>query len=691
MVALFIAYNRDNMNIKWAWLVTVLFLSGCGDPVTKLVNEKFPPINIDQQRQTAIDTTAEALSSLQFPNIAFSVQISDAEKALYTENLRKQGVTELKLSGDKQLVHIHVKFNKIFTEVDVSDNDHARKVLATLRPEISGRIDAYTGVSGAVVSGAVTVPELQLRLLPGLSRVEVEKIKVADKVDATQIGEALAVLLTKYRDNITGELVRAPFSQITVPAIANKPSELSQALKIVSPGTAFKVNVNANPVSVPVKLKEIAWLVEENQITAILQLSPLAATPPMSAIKVDKTFEAINGQINGFVSSSFGVKNRSDGTWVAVRKELIATSMNSAVSQAGACLSAVGSSHQKAKSKVPMPSGDGINCSSDRNCESNRSCSFSANKDERDCKTCILSRPVICAPKVCAPSWAGGGCVGGGCTGGGCAQEGNDLLCEAAKAAQNAIYLTDANLRKADCDRLRAMETAGCQVEELGKKTLCETGKATLNALRKTGNFANIDVESDIKSDNLNVCVRDFSLSSGLDNVAFNLDVAGQTMADVNVKFVPLDIVGHLACQFPWQEKQRFSAELRDSRVGVNSAIKIDTSKEKAHINFAIDAMTIKAKLSPGPTEFLLRSPNMTVSCAGLNLIKPLVVTLTPFLPVLRGDIDHKIDKQDVSFEIPLPVPKVGDFGMRVVASETPKSLVLSGSLVDDNRVVSTK
>ncbi|MGZ8182306.1 MAG: hypothetical protein ACXWT1_10135 [Methylobacter sp.] len=670
------------MSVLRYWLITVL-LTGCSDPITDLVNNKFPPVNIENQRQTSINTTAEALSLLQSPNIAVSILLSDAEKAINNDNLRKQGITDLKVSGDKQLVHIHAEFERKFTEDDAGDNEDTRKILKSLHPEISGSIDAFTGISGEVISDEATPSMLQLRLLPGLSNIKIKNVKLVEKVDSTKIGEVLANLLNKYRDNITGEFTRSPFSKMPVPVIADKPSDISQTLKLESPGSAFTVNVNASPVTIPVKLDGVACLVDKNQVTAILQLSPLTSKATQPSIKIEKNFDAINSQIMGFVNSSFRVENPTNVTWIAIRKELIATGINNAVSQAGACVNATGKSHQKEESKVPMPNGDGIDCSSDRNCESSRTCSFSPNKDERDCSTCIVSRPVICAPRVCAPSWAGGGCIGGDCTPGGCAQYGNDLFCETGKAAQNALYVTDAKAREFDCNRLRETEKLGCQAEEFGKKALCEAGKVTLNAIRRTGNFANIDVESDISFDNLNVCLQNFSLSPGLDHVAFNLDVKGQATADVDVKFVPLDIFGHLTCPFPWQDKRRFHTELRDSRLGVSSTVKIDSAQEKATVHFLIDEMTVKAKMSPSPTEFLLTSPGLTVSCTGLNFVKPLVVALTPFLPVLRGEIDQKINRQEASLNIPLPILEVGSFDLYVRVSETPSSLLLTGNLIE--------
>ena len=660
------------MNFRWLIITVALVLTGCRDPLATFINEKFPPISVEQQRQTAIDSAADALSKVSTPNVALSVFLPDATTALKTKDLLEHGIKELELTGDKQLVRVRATFRRTFTREDAGDDEDARKILAAVQPEIAGSIEAYTGLAGTLVSDGVPVPELRLRLLPGLSRVTVDEVRLANKWDETQVGEVLASILTRYRDNVTGELARKDFVHLTIPLVSPKPLDLTQAFKVTSAGTNATVDIKAEPIKVPVKLVGAGWLVDGTNLIALVQLDMQEAGPQPPA-QVDKTFEAIGGRVTGFIQTAFDITKPDGSTWAAVRKDLIALVMNSAMSQAKACIAASGSAHQNASAKVPMPDGDGINCNSDRDCESKRVCVWSANHDTRNCFGCLAF-----APKFCV----GGSIFGpGGCTGGQCIQQGNDPICETAKAAQNAIYDTDANLRKADCDRLRAMETAGCQAEEAGKKVLCETGKAALIALRKTGNFANIDIESDLKTDNLRTCLQDFSLSPGLDHIALNLDVTGKAGADLDIKFVPLDIVGHLACQFPWNEKQHFDAQLRDSRLGINSAINIVAADEKARIDFAVDGITIKARLSPSPTEFLLKSPNMTLSCAGLNLLKPLVVGLTPFVPALRGDIDHVIDKQNASVNLPLPSPTIANTSLSLSASETAQALVLTGKV----------
>jgi hypothetical protein len=136
----------------------------------------------------------------------------------------------------------------------------------------------------------------------------------------------------------------------------------------------------------------------------------------------------------------------------------------------------------------------------------------------------------------------------GGCTGGQCIQRWNEPTCEAAKAAQNRIYLADANWRKADCDRLAAQEKAACEIEKTGTKALCETKKGALNALARTGKFAKLGTDVSVQTTNMHICIKDFNLSTGLDHLQFALDVQGSAEAAVDVTFIPLDIVGHLTC-----------------------------------------------------------------------------------------------------------------------------------------------
>lgn len=648
-------------------------LAGCVDPVSKLVNERFPPLDADAQRQKAIDTTALALQSVYSANVAASIRMQDVEKALHNEDLKRAGASKLKLTGDEQLIRVEIGFKRTFTAADSPDDPQLAQVLDKLKPEVEGDIDFRFGVTGSIVGDdAAGKPILQMQLLPSLSRVELSRLNMAEKVDATAAVEWLTKLVTKYRDNISGELTRHPMAAITMPVAAPRPIDITQSFHIESAGTKLSANVTGNPVGAPVKFIAIAWLVDEDRLTTVVQFAPLDWAPRKTNPTVESSFSAIKGQIKGMVHDAFGASDIKE-SWVGVRKELIATSLNSVVAQASACVQTSGHTHQKGESKIPMPSPDSVNCDSDRDCRSKRECRFEANHDTRDCDTCLLSRPVICAPKVCAF----GGCVGGGCTGGGCIQRGNEPTCEIAKAAQNAVYTADANLRKADCDRLREMETLSCQAEVAGAKLLCETGKETLKVLKHTGNFANLDVEADVQARDVKVCMKDLSLSPGLDRVALKLGVKGRADVDVGLKFTPLDIIGHLTCQWPWTDNKQFSADVPQQDVSFDAAMAIHTDGDKPTLRFSLEETEAKVNISPGPTEYLLTSVNLTLSCAGLNFVKPMIVDATPFVPQLRGEFKQKVEKQEVSVDLPVPSAKIGDVGLDSRFDTTLQALVI--------------
>jgi len=241
-------------------------------------------------------------------------------------------------------------------------------------------------------------------------------------------------------------------------------------------------------------------------------------------------------------------------------------------------------------------------------------------------------------------------------------------------------YVTDANLRQVDCDRLRAQENAACGLQKAADKGLCEAKKGVLNALKRTGNFANVDVDARAGTDNLKICLRNFNMSPNLDSVHFALDVQGKGKASVNVKFTPLEIVGRLTCPFSWSKEEDFEATLRDSRLSISSDVQLVTDKDKTRLEFTVAELPVKAKLSPSPIEWLTNNPSMTVSCPIINAAKPLAVALSPFIKELRGEIDYRLQAQKVSYEVALPTQSIGDTKLASKVIFTGPALVVTGT-----------
>ncbi|WP_210171928.1 hypothetical protein [Methylobacterium sp. GXS13] len=639
------------------------------------MNAKWPPINVEQQRRAAIDSTAQPLSQITSPSVAFSLALADAQRALLDDKLREQGIVDLRLEGAEQLLHVRATFKRKFAGVDAGANSELAKILDAARPEITGSIDAYAGITGGLIDEANGPPVVNLSLLPALSSVQVDSVVLAEKIGATAVVDALVAVLNIFKDNISGELSRQPFTKLTVPALSPTAIDPSKSIIIKNPAASLTVRLKADKIVAPFKLGGIAWLVTDNQVVALVQLTPTAGGSETAPVTVGRSFGDIRDQIDGLIATNFGLSLSERSSWAAVRKDLIANTINSGVTQANLCVSVSGAtSRQTSSTKIDLPSGDAINCTPNRECSSNRSCDFAPDVDNRDCDACILSRP-----KVCAPSWAGGGCVGGGCI-----QRGRDPICAFGQGVQNDLYRAVAAGKKFDCERLKAQEKASCEIEKSGEKLLCETGKQTLTLIKNTGKFANLDVTSQIKSEDLGVCIQEFNLSTDLSGVSLALDVSGRAQAVIDVKFTPLDIVGHLACQWPWTESQTFEASLKESRIPISSAFRLETPPDgQARAVFSVKETIIKADISPGPTEFLLtKSPNMTLSCQGLNLIKPIVLLLTPFVPQLRGDIETKLPSQEISADLNLPVQRVREKEFSVSIKNNRQAIVAIGQLL---------
>ncbi|MGO0630935.1 hypothetical protein ACTORR_13020 [Pseudomonas sp. SAR267] len=666
-------------------LVIATILTGCGgDPIADELNKLFPPISADNQRQKAIESTATALAAMGSPNVTAAFSLKELERFVLSDDLKAQGVKAIELSGSEQLVEAKLMFKKKFTEVDAASDPTMAELFKRLQPNLEGTVTAYMTIDGALALRTGSDTKIKLSLLPGVSQIQIEKVELAGVLDVTGAGAIVAAFLNRYRDNLTSHLTTRSFTSVSLPSVAHPIPNPSDVLRISEAGKNVTVTIDAKPPGSPGRIAAIAWLITDDVLATVIEVIPPGiTTSPTPEKAIDHTFPAIKGQILGLLKDSFGIEKLDvAANWVAVRKDLIAVTASNLVNQAAACVSVGGTAHQKTATKIPMPSADDVNCTQ-RSCSSSRECTFEASKDTRDCETCILSRPVLCSPRVCAF----GGCVGGGCTAGGCAQRGNDATCEAAKAAQNFAYNIAANAKKTDCDRLKNQEILACQGEALVEKSLCDAGRETLRVIKRaSGNFANVDVTTDVNTNDLKVCLNAFNLSPGLDKAALQLHGSGSVTAKVDVDFTPLDIVGHLACQFPWNNAESFTAKLRDPAISFMADIAIRSEPGQALLDFSVQETSLKLEITPSPTEYLVLNPSMmSVSCSGLSLIKPWVVLLTPFLPTLRGEIDHKVPSQLVSIRVPLPQQEINGAVLKTQFKSTAQALLLSASTEEEH------
>jgi hypothetical protein len=329
-------------------------LAGCEDPVSKYVNAKFPPVNKEEQRSLAVSTTAKALERMPAPNIAASVHLPPLAGMLLTPEVKAMGVSSISLSGDDQLIEVTVRFKRRFSETDAVD-ENLKRIFRLVSPEFEGTIVGYMGITSAVLDNSAD-PKLTLRLLPGVTQVRIEQInlptsvtsaRLADivknslKIGETVAGDLLTAFFMQYRDNISGELSRQPFAAVDIQQLSEKPVDLTTALKI--PGDSnYRLSVTSNPVVVPVRLDGIAWSVRDNRLSVLAQLVKRDAPISVARTAIASTPEAVTGQVEGHIKSGFGVLDQQFSTWIGVRKELIALTLNNVMGQAQVCASVAG-------------------------------------------------------------------------------------------------------------------------------------------------------------------------------------------------------------------------------------------------------------------------------------------------------------------------------------------------------------
>lgn len=640
-------------------------LSSCTDPLKGLVNSAFPPVDADSQRQAAVATNVAALSHLPTPNLAIAVTLADAQTVL-AATLSAQGVTKLSLDSDKGLLKIEATFDRAFSGKDSPKDPALAATLDRLQPHLAGSVTVYAGISGAVADDP-TASDLVVNLLPVLSTAQVSKIGVAADTDSKVTAAALTKLLNVYKDNLSGVLTRAQFSKVKVPALASKPSDISGPLRTSLPGMA--VRIDAKPLVVPFRLAGLAWLITTKQIEVMAQLVPVADKTSLQTIPIDPSYAGVSKRFSEVVDQVFQVEDAETRNWVVVSKDLVAGTMNAVLNQTAACVSAEGAiPTQHIASKIPMPNGAGVNCSINTTCSPKRDCSFHAKQDNRDCSACLLRTRRVCGP------WHSG------CIGGQCSIQGQDPTCQAAKLAQQTLYNVDENSRVADCNRLNAQDVAGCQAGVLAQTTLCVAKQQSLNALGKTGNLANLDGDVTVTAAGAHVCLQNFVLSPALDHVDISLGVQGGAKANVNLKYVPLDL-GHAICFADWSMKRTFQANLQQQTLALGATVQLSASPDGYDATFQVAKIPVKVQMFPSPTALLMTNPDMLVKCPVVQFITPFAVALGPFVPELQGAITFDVPAHTLNTTLKPYSHVVLGQALKATLETTPSSLVVVGTV----------
>lgn len=672
-------------------LVFCLGLSGCfEEKIKSLVDKQFPPIDVAQQRATAVGLGQKALLNLRDASFVASFEMEDIRTGIELLELARYNISELKVEPDQQMIFVDLTVEGVFDSKVVTglEPDQA-EILDLAKPEIVGSLRFGLSIGTEIVENDVL-----LRVLPIFSEVKFEKLELLGSLDIARPAEFITAVINKFSDNISGELTRAEFTKIRFPTSPVKEIDFtSSSSQSDDAGNSVDLRLETKPLSEPIHIGQSAILIEVDSVVVILEVSPTALPAP-TVVEFEGSTEFVDLQTNfeAAVTELLPAAEQPEGTWGVVAKNFLADVMNQAVNETELCFSGNATlAKQTFSEKIEIPDENAVDCTSNRNCtptrqcdfddidcrqtkdcsqdrdcRSGRSCSFQKNHDTRNCNKCLVKNPF-----------------------GGCTIRGNDPICEAAKAAQNAAYdaahagrvldcerlkntekatceaekvtakaaceaekvtakgvcEADKAAKKGDCERLKSQEKAQCELEKTGERALCETGKEALKRLSRTGNLANIDggVQG---TGSVEICVRKFLVSDDVSTLALSLDAEGSASAEASVKFVPLDIVGHLLCQFPFTEDKTVSVNIPRQDIDINSDLEFENTIDGLKISTETSASNIGAKISPSPRDLILQSYNMTLACAPLaGLIHPINLSVGSVVPEMQGDISIPVDK----------------------------------------------
>ncbi len=647
-------------------IILSLFISGCGDDIDDYINKKYPPVSLEAQRQEATATTLSALEKLDSPNFGFGSPLSLLRSAFISSGeLSSLGVKDIRLSSSDQMMRVEIDFRRNFS----GNAENRADLVSRLNPSVEGTISFYAGLASSTELDSALRSIIAIKILPVFESISVSKVTIAENYDVTALGDALVSVLNRYAENISGELSRLPIMRVKVPTRLAEPLDPNKTIRIDGDAVNGEVSITGNVVSTPIELTGIAFLLDGDEVITLAQFAPVTVVTGEQNLLPKSTTIALkeNTIVENFrtiIEESFGLTSYPNAAWAVLRKDLVATSANSFFNQASICFSVNADiARQQHSEPITFPDENTVDCTPTRDCTPSRNCDVSASHDTRDCGRCLYTQ---------CPTWREPFRQ--------CKKCFNDPVCEAAKAAQNLIYQADYSAKKLDCERLKLQDKASCELEKTVEKSFCETGKELLKRLARTGKFANINLSYSGKTQ-LRACIKDFTFGPDLGTLHSKLDISGGGNMEVDVKFVPLDIIGHLTCLFPWTESQKFVVKVPSQTVLLQSSLKFVDDGTRTGFDFQTSEVGVDLTVDPWPSMVLLTSANLNLACQGMALLRPLIIPATAYVPELRGQFTYKAKPMSMSANLGKPVVDILGSKIKLRGFETDRAIVLEGQI----------
>lgn len=671
-------------------LIALLVLGGLylflrGDPLLAELNKHWPTVNLDQQRQAAIDSTASALLALTSPNVAAGVDAKTIQTIAF-EKVKSRGVSKLEVATDRQLLHLTADFDVTLKPDDLPPGSDKRPLVEKWKPQIAGHIDLFLGAAATLTTGPVRA--IQVRLFPSLREVKIDKATVEGSVDTSVAGEVIAFLLNRYADNLASAISEKPLLDLTLPPMLQEGIDPSAVIKPdVKEAPDLKIVVTGNRIKSPFGLGPTAWLIDGDRLVAVMQLAPIDQ-PPSNPGSVSGKFEQVRTGIMKSLSAGLDIPSAPAGVWMALGKGLVAQTFDSVFAQAQPCLDVSGSMADSFQKKIPIPNGSQMNCKPEKECRQDKLCETQHDgrdcrrardcphdHDNRECRECVLgvcgNNPICEGSKAtqnAAYDASYAACVALGPVING--------ACEAEKEVQNNLY----EAQRLQCEAEKEGRRQLCEGEKTAEKGGCEAVKQAEKTVSQTGNFANVNGEISGPGE-IKVCFHDVHFADSMNALTLNLTASGAGSVKTNFKFVPLD-AGHVLCPFEWTANKTIGVSIPLQPIPVRVALTRKPSPDKVLYEATLDETSVILHFDPSPLSLILQNINFAVACPiPAGIISGMTLNLAPLIPeVLK---DYRYNQKSLSFPFPVDFPAKPLLGHTIKPefAETSRGIILSGSL----------
>jgi len=344
--------------------------------------------------------------------------------------------------------------------------------------------------------------------------------------------------------------------------------------------------------------------------------------------------------------------------------------------------------------KIELVERPNYECNRDRKCSFDSSCANSCSRDNCDYGCPSIGTNVPCPTfakpfRFCYKSVEEPGCVAG------------REVCKAGREAKYGACVlacnTEANLKKADCDRLAEMEVAGCKLGAAIQDVGAEIGGvgSISGDIRATGS-ARVDTAA-------------LLLNPSSFGLHFNPKFAGNVKIDGSIDFVPYDIIGNLmTCP---KGKLPFSSLLTVPQQQPAVAVELVEDPEPDEndglddldLLMTIEPFAVRAKIDPPPVNMIFdQNPHLIVICnpiigaavaglrvlgevsalAGSDLIR--AASGTEAAAILTGDVRYNAERTEVPLSIEHPRFRLGEHQFALTPRLAESAILLTAKPADN-------